>query len=122
MPEGEALLIEAKLPISEIGYVRMGAHARLSIASGGNGFSTISATVVHISPDATSDEKASGPAQSYYVVRLQPKEPGFRRNADFYPLRPGVQVTAAVITGERSVMGLLLDPFLGSGVHPLTER
>jgi adhesin transport system membrane fusion protein len=119
VPEGEALLIEAKLPISEVGYVRMGEHARLSIASGGNGFSTISADVVHVSPDAVADEKGNN---SYYIVRLQPKEMAFRRNQDLYPLRPGVQVTAAIITGERSVMGVLLDPFLGSGVHPLTER
>jgi adhesin transport system membrane fusion protein len=39
VPDGESLLIEAKLPISEIGYVRIGAPARLSIASGGSGFS-----------------------------------------------------------------------------------
>ena len=119
VPEGEALLIEAKLPISEVGYVRLGEPARLSIASGGSGFSTIAAEVVHVSPDAMADEKGNN---SYYVVRLQPKEAAFRRSGDLYPLRPGVQVTAAIITGQRSVMGVLLDPFIGSGVHPLTER
>ncbi len=119
VPEGEALLVEAKLPISEVGYVRVGSIARLSIASGGSGFSTIAAEVVHVSPDAMADEKSNN---SYYIVRLQPKEMGFRRNSDFYPLRPGVQVTSAILTGERSVMSLLLDPFIGSGVHPLTER
>ncbi len=119
VPEGEALLIEAKLPISEIGYIWVGAPARLSIASGGNGFSTISANVVHISPDAVLDEKTGA---SHYVVRLAPKELAFRRGNDTYALRPGVQVTAAILTGERSVMRLLLEPFLGSSVHPLTER
>jgi adhesin transport system membrane fusion protein len=119
VPEGEALQIEAKLPISEVGYVRLGSVARLSIASGGNGFSTISAEVVHISPDAAADEKGNN---SFYIVRLQPKVMAFSRNGDLYPLRPGVQVTAAIISGERSVMGLLLDPFIGSGVHPLSER
>ena len=119
VPEGEALLVEAKLPISEVGYVRVGSIARLSIASGGNGFSTIAAEVVHVSPDAVADEKSNN---SYYVVRLQPKEMAFKRNGDLYPLRPGVQITSAIITGQRSVMSLLLDPFLSSGVHPLTER
>lgn len=121
VPDGDALLIEAKLPISEVGYVKMGAPARLSIASGGNGFSSISADVVHISPDAVADEKEKS-SNSYYVVRLQPKELSFRRGEDRYPLRPGVQVTSAILTGERSVLALLLEPFLGSGVHPLSER
>jgi adhesin transport system membrane fusion protein len=128
VPEGEALLIEAKLPISEIGYVGIGANARLSIASGGNGFSTIAATVVHISPDSLSDDKTGAPSQggatgmSYYIVRLAPKELAFRRSADIYALRPGVQVMSAIITGERSVLALLLEPFIGSDVRPLTER
>jgi adhesin transport system membrane fusion protein len=130
VPEGDALLIEAKLPISEIGYVMIGAPARLSIASGGSGFSTIPATVVHISPDSLSDEKTGAPSQgggganvSYYIVRLEPKELAFRRGgADSYALRPGVQIMAAIITGERSVLDLLLEPFIGSGIRPLTER
>jgi hypothetical protein len=29
---------------------------------------------------------------------------------------------AAIITGERSVLDLLLEPFIGSGIRPLTER
>jgi adhesin transport system membrane fusion protein len=128
VPEGDALLIEAKLPISEVGYVMIGAPARLSIASGGSGFSTIAATVVHISPDSLSDEKTGAPSQggganvSYYIVRLEPKEMAFRRGGDIYALRPGVQVTSAIITGERSVLALLLEPFIGSGIRPLTER
>lgn len=38
------------------------------------------------------------------------------------PLRPGVQVMAAILTGERSVLAVLVEPFMGSGVRPLTER
>lgn len=119
VPEGEALLIEAQLPISEIGYVRLGAPARLSITSGSSGFSSIDAHVVHISPDAVIDEKTGA---SHYLIRLAPSELAFRKGKDTYPLRPGVQVMAAILTGQRSVLSLLLDPFLGSGIKPLTER
>lgn len=119
VPEGESLLIEAKLPIGEIGYVNIGELARLSIASGGSGFSTINARVIHVSPDAIADEKTG---VSHYVVRLQPEELFFKRGDDKYPLRPGVEVMAAIITGQRSVMALLLEPFIGSSVHPLSER
>jgi adhesin transport system membrane fusion protein len=119
VPEGEALMVEARLPISEIGYVKIGSPARLSVAAGGSGFSSIDADVVHISPDAALDEKTG---MGYYVVRLAPKELAFHRGADSYPLRPGVQVMAAILTGQRSVLALLLEPFMGSGIKPLTER
>lgn len=119
VPEGEQMLVEARLPVSEIGYVAMGSAARLSIASGGSGFSSIDAKVVHISPDATIDEKTGAP---FYTVRLQPKTHVFRRGKDAYALRPGVQVMAAIITGERSVLAVLIEPFIGSGIHPLSER
>jgi adhesin transport system membrane fusion protein len=119
VPEGESLLVEAKLPIAEVGYVQMNAPARLSIASGSSGFSTISAKVIHISPDAAVDEKTGA---SFYVVRLAPKEFAFRRGDDSYPLRPGVQITSAILTGHRSVLALLLEPFTGNSVRPLTER
>ena len=119
VPDGEALLVEAKLPIGEVGYVHVGARARLSIASGGVGFSTIDARVVHISPDAAMDDKTGA---SFYIVRLEPAETAFRRGDDRYALRPGVQVMAAIITGARPVMSLLVEPFVGSGIRPLTER
>jgi adhesin transport system membrane fusion protein len=119
VPEGEALLIEAKLPISEVGYVHLGERARLSVSASGSGFSTVDAKVVHVSPDSAADEKTG---VSYYVVRLEPEEFAFHRGTDSYPLRPGVQVTAAIITGQRSVLALLLDPFQFRGVKPLTER
>ena len=119
VPEGDSLLIEAKLPISEVGFVKIGSVARLSVSAGGSGFSAVPAKVVHISPDAASDEKTGN---TYYVVRLEPQTPVFRRGEDVYEMRPGVQVTAAILTGQRTVLTLLMEPLTGSSVRPLTER
>lgn len=119
VPEGEALLIDGRLPIGDVGYVQIGTPARLSLASGASGYSTIKARVVHVSPDSVLDEKTG---QSYYQVRLKPEEFSFRRGHEVYALRPGVQITCAILTGERSVMALLLEPFIGQGIRPLSER
>jgi adhesin transport system membrane fusion protein len=119
VPEGEALLIDARLPIGDVGYVQLNAPARLSLSSGASGFSTIQAKVVHVSPDSVLDEKTG---QSHYQVKLKPEAFVFRRGDEVYALRPGVQITCAILTGERSVLALLLEPFLGHGVKPLTER
>lgn len=119
VPEGEELIIEAKLPISEVGFVRQGEVGRLSLPTGASGFTTIESEVIHISPDSVLDEKTG---VSYFVVRLRPHKFAFARNDEVYPLKPGVQVTAAIITGQRSVLTVLLQPFLGNGIKPLTER
>lgn len=118
VPAGDALLVEAKLPISEVGYMSIGAPARLTISAGGSGFSPIHAELVHVSPDAVAEEKGA----SYYLVRLAPQKLAFHRGKDVYPLRPGLQVTAAIVTGQRSVLALLFEPFVGNGIHPLSER
>ena len=119
VPEGEALLVDARLPIGDVGYVQIDAPARLSLSSGASGFSTIQAKVVHVSPDSVLDEKTG---QSHYQVKLKPQTFVFQRGDEVYALRPGVQITCAILTGERSVLALLLEPFLGHGVKPLTER
>jgi adhesin transport system membrane fusion protein len=119
VPEGEALLVESKLPIAEIGFIRLGSPARLSLAGGTGGFSTIDGEVIHISPDATLDEKTG---TSHYVVRLRPAETAFHRAGYAYPMKPGVQVTAAILTGNRTVLATLFDTFFDDGVKPLAER
>jgi adhesin transport system membrane fusion protein len=118
VPEGEALVVEAKLPITDIGFVKPGQPARLTVSSGSRSFAPIGAKVTHISPDAVADEKAG----SYYVVRLAPDEAVFRQGDETFPLRPGVQITSAIISGQRSVLSLLVDPFWRSGIQPLSER
>lgn len=119
VPEGEALLIEAKLPLGDVGFVRLGERTRLSLASGARGYGSIDGEVVYISPDSFMDEKTG---QGHYIVRIRPEELAFKNDGELYPLRPGVQVTCAILTGTRSVLALITDPFLNNGVQPLTER
>ncbi len=119
VPEGESLLIEARLAIADIGFVTIGAPGRLTLAGGVGGFSTIDAEVVHISPDAVIDEKSGA---SYYVVRLRPQTLVFERGGEIYPLRPGVKVLATILIGSRTVLATLMDTFIDHGATPLAER
>ncbi|MBP7336874.1 HlyD family type I secretion periplasmic adaptor subunit [Niveispirillum sp.] len=119
IPDGETLLIEARLPIADVGFVKIDAPARLSLTGASSGFSNMDAHVVHISPDAAVDEKTG---MSYYVVRLAPAEAAFMRAGERYPLKPGVKVMATILTGSRTVLATLTDRFFDSGVGPLSER
>jgi len=112
------LVPEVRLPIADVGFVRQGAPARLNLAGGSGGFSTIEAQVEQISPDAAVDEKTGS---GFYVVRIKPEQFAFQRGGHAYPLKPGVRVTATISTGTRTVLATLTDSFFGNGMKPLSE-
>jgi adhesin transport system membrane fusion protein len=119
VPGGDRLIIEAKLPTQDIGYVNAGQIALVMLNSSDAGrFGSLIGSVLSISPDAI--ENADG--IPYYKIRISTKETYFQREKVKYRLVPGVQVTASIRTGQRSVLAYLTDPFLGSFKTALRER
>jgi len=119
VPAEDRLIIEAQLQPQEIGYVRPGQDATLRLASSdGAHFGAIQGVVDFISPDTIEDPDIG----AYYKVRIITEETAFKRGESRYQLVPGVQITSAILTGERSVMDYLLAPFLASAGGALRER
>ncbi len=119
VPAGDRLIIEARLPTQDVGYVHPGQPVLVRLASpDAMRFGNIEGEVVHVSPD-TVQSKDGAP---FYKVRVATSDDRFRRGEVSYNLLPGVQVFCAIITGERSVLSYLLDPFLGAAQTALRER
>ncbi len=119
VPAGDRLIIEAKLPTQDIGYVHPGQTALVMLASSDAiRFGNIEGKVVHVSPDAI--ESANGPP--FYKIRIAIEKDFFERRGVKYQLLPGVQVISSIRTGQRSVLAYLTDPFLGSFQTALRER
>ncbi len=119
VPSEDRLIIEAHLPISDVGYVQAGQKAMITLASRDAGrYGRIHGTVVHVSPDAFADERG----RTFYAVRIETTEDSFSRGNFRYRLTPGMQVIAYIHTGERTVLEYLLDPFLATMDVALTER
>ena len=119
VPGGDRLIIEAKLPTQDIGYVHAGQDALVMLSSSDAGrFGNLNGKVLSISPDTI--ETADG--IPYYKIRISTTETYFQRENVKYRLMPGVQVTASIRTGQRSVLAYLTDPFLGSFRTALRER
>jgi len=119
VPIEDRLVIEAHLPIGDIGYVQTGQDAVVKLASRDAGrFGKLDGKVVHVSPDTfTTPEGAT-----YYSVRIETSEDSFVRGEFEYKLIPGMLVTAYIHTGSRTVLDYLLDPFLDSLDQALKER
>ncbi|WNK01164.1 HlyD family type I secretion periplasmic adaptor subunit [Thalassospiraceae bacterium LMO-JJ14] len=119
VPQGDKLVIEARLPTRDVGYVQTGQPVQVSLASSeAIRFGRIVGEVVNVSPD-TIETRDGIP---YYKVRVETDQTYFKSAQLRYALLPGVQVACAIRTGQRSVMAYILDPFLTSIQTALRER
>jgi adhesin transport system membrane fusion protein len=119
LPLGDVLVVDAKLPIQDIGYIRVGQKALIRLASAdAMRFDAIQGSVSFISADAIDDSEG----MSFYKVRVQTAKPFFKRGNLRYRLYPGMQVSVSIITGSRSIMAYILDPLLSTKNTAFRER
>jgi len=119
VPAGDSLIIEARMMISDVGYVHLGQKARLQLLSDSSGgFQPISGTVEYISADVVSEAQQ----QPYYLVRITPDNMSFTNGEQSYPLLPGVSIQAGVLTGQRTLFAYMINPLFHNISSALTER
>lgn len=121
VPVEDRLIIEAQLPIQDIGYVHPGQPVRVTLASpDASLFGALDGTVVRVSPDAVVTSGAD--ARSFYKVRVETARNRFQVGAWEYRLYPGMQVQCAIRVGTRSVFEYLLSPWFRSLRFAFQER
>ena len=119
VPENEKLIIEAKLPLSEIGFVKNGLNAKIRLNSPeGSRFKPINGKVVFVGADRVSSNDSDG----YYLVKIETEETSFRKNNEVYVLYPGIPVIVGIITGNRSFLDYFMTPLKQNISFALSER
>ena len=119
VPAGDRLVIEAKLPAQDVGYVSVGQATLVTLASmDAIRFGRLKGRVINISPDTL----VTANNLPYYKVKVEVDQAYFERRGARYSLVPGVQVICNIQTGRRSVFEYLLDPFLGAFQAAMQER
>ena len=119
IPAEDSLVIEARLPPYDIGYVSVGQKGTIKLkSSDAIRFGNIAIEVTHISPDTFVESDGS----AYYKVILEPATDYFEKGSSRYNLVPGVEVVSSIHTGERSVLKYIFEPFLTSADSALQER
>jgi len=107
-PAGAQLVVEALLPNKDIAFIEKGLPAKLKFdAFPFQDYGVVEGTVIDVSPDAQVD-KALG---SFYKVMIAPRKAEIAAKGKNVPLRPGLAVTAEIITERKSILSLLLEPF-----------
>jgi membrane fusion protein, adhesin transport system len=119
VPEGDRLVIEAKLATADIGYVERGQDVIVKLASADAArFDGLAGEVASISPDTLMTPEGS----PYYKVMVQTNKSYFEKGKARYNLLPGMQVVANIQTGQRKVFEYFLEPFLASMGDAMQER
>jgi membrane fusion protein, adhesin transport system len=119
VPGDDRLIIEARLPPQEIGYVSAGQDALVTLTSAdASRFGHLGGTVTNVSPDTIRSQDG----QVFYKVRIETEFDYFQYRQQRYRLVPGVQVMTSIRTGQRSVLAYLADPFISSARHAMRER
>jgi len=113
VPGDDRLVVEVKLPVTDVGFVQVGQPTRLQLtASAGRRTQPLQGKVIHVSPDVVSEPQK----EPYVLVRVAPESDRFQAGSWQYRLRPGSQLSTSILTGERSVLAYIVDPFR-SGIH-----
>ena len=121
VPDNEKLIVEAKLPLSEIGYISSGLDAKIRLNTPeGSRFRALEGKVVFVGADRISISDKN--EESYYLVKIETKETSFSKKDENFELFSGVPVTVGIITGKRSFVDYFLTPFKNKVSFALSER
>ena len=119
-PSNASLVIKARVAAQDIGNVRVCKQEKVSDCTQGKAqlrvsaypypdYGTLKAAVKAIAPDAiTPQSKDTSAATPYYEVTLQPERLYLDKSGRYYPIQPGMEVTADIISTEETVLTFIL--------------
>lgn len=108
MPRGARLLVEAHVPNKDIAFIEKGMVAKLKFdAFPFQDYGIVDGTVIEVSPDAQTNSDSS----SFYKVMIAPGQTEIGTKGRNVPLRPGLALTAEIVTERKTILALILEPF-----------
>jgi membrane fusion protein, adhesin transport system len=119
VPKGAKLLVEVKLKPSDIAFIYPAQRAVVKFSAYDFAiYGALEGKVVHISADATKNEKD----ETFYTVRIETDKSYMEHGGKRLQIIPGMTVSADIVTGEKSVLDYILKPIVKTKQHMFTER
>lgn len=112
VPDGDELLVDARVSLTDIDVVRVGMEAEVALtALPQRNLPKMKGTVRHVSADRLTDEMTGEP---YYLARIAIHPSSLEALEDGMELVPGMPADTMIFTGTRTLVDYLLDPLLQS--------
>lgn len=123
LPRVGELIVEAKIPSSDIAFVAIGQDASVKLdAYDSSIFGAMHGKVSYISPDVLIEETRQGQLM-YYRVRIRLTDSEFNSDkAKEIQLRPGLTASVEIKAMERSVLSYLIKPISKIFTQSMGER
>ncbi len=122
VPLEDQLLVEARIPPSEVAFLRPGLPAKVKLtAYDYASYGGLDGRVEFISADTLRDERQPREDSYYYRVLVRTSKSVLEAGGKSLPIIPGMTATVEIRTGEKTVLDYLLKPVLRSR-EALRER
>jgi len=119
VPEGETLVIEARVSPTDVDVVRAGLPAQVRLVAFSQRVTpTVQGTVTWVSADRITNEQTG---ESFYTAQISLDDMSDPRLAGL-KLLPGMPAEVLIRTGERTLLQYLISPVRQSFTRSLTEQ
>ena len=116
VPTDEVLVIETKVEIKDIAFLRPQQAAVVKLtAYDYTVYGTLDAVVESIAANSIVDDKGN----AYYLVRVRTLQNTLGKNL---PIIPGMVAQVDILTGKKTILSYLLKPVLKAKSYAFTER
>ncbi|MBF2027944.1 MAG: HlyD family type I secretion periplasmic adaptor subunit [Oscillatoriales cyanobacterium C42_A2020_001] len=111
VPQGETLIVEAKVQNRDIGFIKRGMHTKVKLETFPyQEFGMVEGTVDQISPNAVPDKDLG----MVFPVAVKLQQQAVRVKGREVPLSPGMTSTTEIVTRQKTVLSFLLEPITAS--------
>jgi epimerase transport system membrane fusion protein len=117
VPQGEELIIEARVSLVDIDRIQAGQVATVRFSSFGSRTPILFGTVLNVSADALADRNTGMP---YYLARLA-VNPESLEALGTLTLVPGMPAEVLILSGERTFLQYVMKPFSNALARSLIE-
>lgn len=108
VPSEDTLVVEAKIKPSDIGFLRIGQDAKVSITAYDSMlFGSLEGNIETISPDAIQDENTG---ERFYNIKVRTKAEALRSKRGDLRILPGMAADVSILTGKRTVLAYMMKP------------
>ncbi len=119
VPLDDKLLIEARVRPQDVAFLHPGQDASVKVtAYDYTVYGDLAGTVERISPDTITDEEGN----TFYRVIIRTGKAHLGTESNPLPIIPGMVVSTAILTGQKSVLDYLLKPIIKARSEALRER
>jgi HlyD family secretion protein/epimerase transport system membrane fusion protein len=109
VPSGDKLVIEARVSPLDVDAIHPGLEAQVHLTPySGRGTPNIPGVVKSVSADTLTDKATQ---QTYYLARVEVDLAELARLASHVALMPGMPAEVLIVTGQRTMIAYLFQPF-----------